>query len=105
MLSSSLLSTLTSNPLFIVESVVRLASPRDICSWESLSVPPPSSKARPRAVCDLVVEDCLVEIKAKKELEDVDFVQILSYLKAYEFKVALLVNFGGKRVQVRRLLH
>lgn len=54
---------------------------------------------------DFVVEECLLEIKAKKELEDVDFVQTLSYLKASGFKVALLVNFGGKRVQVKRLVH
>ena len=54
---------------------------------------------------DFMVEDCLVEIKAKRELEDVDFVQTLSYLKASGFKVGLLVNFGGKRVQVKRLVH
>ena len=54
---------------------------------------------------DFVVEDCLLEIKAKKELEDVDFVQTLSYLKASGFKVALLVNFGGKRVKVKRLVY
>ena len=54
---------------------------------------------------DFVVEDCLVEIKAKRELEDVDIIQTLSYLKASGFKVALLVNFGGKRVQIKRLVH
>jgi GxxExxY protein len=54
---------------------------------------------------DFVVEECLLEIKAKRKLEDVDIVQTLSYLKASGFKVGLLVNFGGKRVEIKRLVH
>jgi GxxExxY protein len=45
----------------------------------------------------------LVEIKAKARLEDVDFVQALSYLKAAGCRVGLLVNFGSKKLEVRRL--
>jgi GxxExxY protein len=47
--------------------------------------------------------DVMVEIKAKAVLEDVDFVQTLSYLKASGFHVGLLMNFGTKRLEVRRL--
>ncbi len=49
------------------------------------------------------VESVLVEIKAKSRLEDVDFVQALSYLKVSGCRVGLLINFGGKKLEVRRL--
>lgn len=56
---------------------------------------------------DFVVADAtgsvMVEIKAKAQLEDVHFVQALSYLKASGYKVGLLINFGSKRVEIRRL--
>jgi hypothetical protein len=44
-----------------------------------------------------------VEIKAKAALEDVDVVQTISYLKASGYQVALLLNFGGPVVEIRRL--
>lgn len=47
--------------------------------------------------------DVMLEIKAKAALDEVDFVQALSYLKASGYKVGLLVNFGGKRLEVKRL--
>jgi len=47
--------------------------------------------------------DVMIEIKAKAALEDVDFVQALSYLKASGYKIGLLINFGGKRLGVKRL--
>ena len=52
---------------------------------------------------DFVVENCLVEIKARRTLEDVDFVQALSYLKATGCPIGLLINFGGPTVQIKRL--
>ena len=48
-------------------------------------------------------ESVMVEIKAKAELEDVDFVQALSYLKASGCRVGLLINFGAKRLGIKRL--
>jgi GxxExxY protein len=50
-----------------------------------------------------VSDEVMVEIKAKAALEDVDFVQALSYLRASGNKVGLLINFGGRQVEVRRL--
>jgi len=47
--------------------------------------------------------DVMVEVKAKVRLEEVDFVQTLSYLKASGYRVGLLINFGGKRVEIKRL--
>lgn len=52
---------------------------------------------------DFVVEDCLVEIKARSALEDVDKVQTLSYLKASGLRIGLLVNFGGPKIEIVRL--
>jgi len=54
---------------------------------------------------DFVVEDCLVEIKAKSEFDPEDYVQTLSYLKASGFRVGLLVNFGSKKAEFRRLVN
>ncbi|MHB9037490.1 MAG: GxxExxY protein [Armatimonadota bacterium] len=51
---------------------------------------------------DFVVEDCLVEIKAKAALDEVAIVQTVSYLKASGYPVALLINFGGPKIEVRR---
>lgn len=47
--------------------------------------------------------DVMLEIKARGALEEVHFVQALSYLKASGFKVGLLINFGSKRLQIKRL--
>lgn len=44
---------------------------------------------------DIVVENSvIVELKAKKILIDKDEAQLLNYLKATEFEVGLLFNFG-----------
>ena len=54
---------------------------------------------------DFVVEDCMVEIKAKSDFEERDYVQAISYLKASGFTLGLLVNFGAEKVEVRRLVN
>jgi GxxExxY protein len=54
---------------------------------------------------DFIVDEVLVEIKAKAALEDVDFVQTLSYLKASGYKVALLLNFGAKQLGIKRIVY
>ncbi|MGA9533475.1 MAG: GxxExxY protein [Anaerolineales bacterium] len=54
---------------------------------------------------DFIVEEVLVEIKAKAEIEAVDVVQTLSYLKAADAEVGLLLNFGAKSLQIKRLIH
>jgi GxxExxY protein len=53
---------------------------------------------------DFVVENCIVEIKARKELLDADVIQALIYLKASAYPLGLLINFGEKRVKARRLV-
>ena len=54
---------------------------------------------------DFLVEGCLVEIKAKSELEDRDYEQLLSYMKSGGFRVGLLLNFGAKRLQIKRMAY
>lgn len=52
---------------------------------------------------DFVIDEVMVEIKAKAALADVDFGQALSYLKTSGYKVGLLLNFGAPRLQIKRL--
>jgi len=54
---------------------------------------------------DFVVEGVIVEIKAKGELEDRDYVQTLAYLKSSGYSVALLINFGDDKVAVKRFVN
>jgi GxxExxY protein len=54
---------------------------------------------------DFVVEGkVLVELKAHKELEDVHLAQVLNYLKAYRLEIGLLINFGAKSLEYKRLI-
>jgi len=52
---------------------------------------------------DFIINGVMVEIKARSALEDVHYVQALSYLKASGYKVGLLLNFGAPRLQIKRL--
>jgi GxxExxY protein len=55
---------------------------------------------------DLVVENrIIVELKAIKELTEIHFAQLLSYLKASGIKVGLLLNFAKPRLEIRRLVN
>ena len=54
---------------------------------------------------DFLVEDkVLVELKAISELNDINIAQMLNYLKAYKIEVGLLINFGEKRLNFKRLV-
>jgi GxxExxY protein len=44
---------------------------------------------------DFVVEEVMLEIKAKSMLDEIDFQQTHSYLLASEYPIGSLVNFGG----------
>ncbi len=55
---------------------------------------------------DMVAERKIVlELKAVSELNGVFEAQVLSYLKASGLKLGLLINFGGKKVEVRRIVN
>ena len=54
---------------------------------------------------DFLVEGkVLVELKALINLDDVHLAQILNYLKAYKMEVGLLINFGSKSMQFKRVV-
>ena len=55
---------------------------------------------------DFLIENkILVELKAVIELDDVHLAQALNYLEAYNLEIGLLINFGSKSLQIKRLLN
>ncbi len=58
-----------------------------------------------RRVDFLVEEKVMVELKALTKLEDVHLAQAINYLEAYHLEVCLLLNFGSKSLEFRRLLN
>lgn len=55
---------------------------------------------------DLFVEEKVsVELKAIQKLDDTNLAQALNYLEAYNLEVGLLINFGGKSLEFKRLLN
>ncbi len=46
----------------------------------------------------------IVETKAIKEISNSDHAQALNYLKATGFELALLINFGSKLLQKKRII-
>ncbi len=55
---------------------------------------------------DLLVENTIiVELKAVKELSDIHFAQLRSYLKAANLKVGLLLNFSKPSLEVKRVVN
>jgi GxxExxY protein len=54
---------------------------------------------------DFIIEGVMVEIKAQEKIQDVAVIQSLSYLKASGFEVGLLINFGAKSLEIKRLIN
>lgn len=55
---------------------------------------------------DFLVEEVIsVEIKAVTALEDVHLAQAINYLEAYNLEVGLLINFGARSLQYKRLVN
>lgn len=53
---------------------------------------------------DFFVEDkIMVEIKAIIHLEDVHLAQAMNYVEAYNMEIGLLLNFGAKSLQFKRV--
>ncbi|MBD3281538.1 GxxExxY protein [Candidatus Uhrbacteria bacterium] len=60
-------------------------------------------KVGTRRVDFFVEETVMVELKALTALEDVHLAQALNYLEAYKIEVGLLVNFGGRSLEFKRV--
>lgn len=58
-----------------------------------------------RRVDFLVYEKVSVEIKALTHLEDVHLAQAINYLEAYNLEIGLLINFGTKSLEFKRLIN
>jgi GxxExxY protein len=56
-----------------------------------------------RRVDFFVEEKIMVELKAIINLEDVHLAQSINYLEAYKMQVGLLLNFGAKSLQFKRV--
>ena len=56
-----------------------------------------------RRVDFFVGEKIMVELKAIIQLEDVHLAQAKNYLEAYNIEVGLLINFGSKSLEFKRL--
>jgi len=53
---------------------------------------------------DFFVEKLImVELKAVIQLEDVHLAQAMNYLEAYNMEIGLLINFGAKSLQFKRV--
>lgn len=53
---------------------------------------------------DFLIEGVVsVELKALTTLEDVHLAQAINYLEAYDLEVGLLINFGSKSMQHKRV--
>ncbi len=56
-----------------------------------------------RRVDFMVEEKIVVELKALATFTDKDFVQALNYLESHREEIALLINFGAKSLQFKRI--
>jgi GxxExxY protein len=55
---------------------------------------------------DFLIENVVsVEIKAIMKLEDVHLAQAINYLEAYYLEIGLLINFGSKSLEFKRLIN
>jgi GxxExxY protein len=54
---------------------------------------------------DILVEDSIIlELKAQDRIAEIHKAQTLNYLRATQFKLALLINFGKHRLEYERLV-
>lgn len=62
-----------------------------------------SIKVGARRVDFLVADKIVVELKAISKLDDVHLAQALNYLEAYKLETGLLINFGSKSLEFKRI--
>lgn len=62
-----------------------------------------SQKIGMRRVDFFVENKIMVELKALINLEDVHLAQAMNYLEAYNMEIGLLINFGAKSLQFKRV--
>ncbi len=56
-------------------------------------------------IADLLVEESvLVELKSVKTIDNAHIAQCLNYLSATGLRLALVVNFGESKIEIKRLV-
>lgn len=63
------------------------------------------TKIGSRRVDFFVENKVMIEIKALIQLEDVHLAQAINYLEAYGLEVGLLLNFGSRSLQFKRVMN
>ncbi len=58
-----------------------------------------------RRVDFLVANMICVELKAVIKLDDVHLAQAINYLEAYNLEVGLLINFGARSLEHKRVIN
>ena len=54
---------------------------------------------------DFLIDDkIIIEIKATTQLDDVHLAQAINYREAYNLEVGLLINFGNKSLEFKRVM-
>ncbi|RXQ93015.1 GxxExxY protein [Ancylomarina salipaludis] len=62
-------------------------------------------KLKKKYIADFICYgEIIIELKAVKTLEDSHYAQLLNYLKATDMKIGLLINFGSKSLQYKRVI-
>ena len=56
-----------------------------------------------RRVDFFVEEKIMLELKAIVRIEDVHLAQAMNYLEAYKMEIGLLINFGAKSLEFKRV--
>jgi GxxExxY protein len=55
---------------------------------------------------DLLIENIvLAELKARKEVDNGDYNQIINYLRVFKMEIGLLLNFGAPSLQFKRFIN
>ena len=62
-----------------------------------------SIKVGTKRVDFLVADIVVVELKALSKLEDIHLAQALNYLEAYKLETGLLINFGARSLEFKRI--
>ena len=56
-------------------------------------------------ICDMVIDNkVIIELKATKQITDIERAQLLNYLKVTKLRVGLLINFGKQSLQYERII-
>jgi len=58
-----------------------------------------------RRVDFFVNNKVMVELKAISELNDVHLAQAINYLEAYDLNIGLLINFGARKLEFKRVMN